>query len=70
MAIPGARRPYQLVANVTISDEPGIYIRGEFGVRIEDDMRITANGAELFTPHTAVAGSSVWKKMRRTHFER
>ena len=23
------------------SDEPGIYIRGEFGVRLEDDMYIT-----------------------------
>ena len=31
------------------SDEPGIYIRGEFGVRLEDDMHITENDAELFT---------------------
>ena len=23
---------------MTFSDEPGIYIRGEFGVRLEDDM--------------------------------
>ncbi len=35
--------------NMTFSDEPGIYIRGEFGVRLEDDMHILANGAELFT---------------------
>jgi Xaa-Pro dipeptidase len=35
--------------NMTFSDEPGIYIRGEFGVRLEDDMHITENGAELFT---------------------
>jgi Xaa-Pro dipeptidase len=35
--------------DMTFSDEPGIYIRGEFGVRLEDDMRITENGAELFT---------------------
>jgi Xaa-Pro dipeptidase len=34
------------------SDEPGIYIRGEFGVRLEDDMYITENGAELFTPQS------------------
>jgi len=34
------------------SDEPGIYIRGEFGVRLEDDMHITENGAELFTPQS------------------
>jgi Xaa-Pro dipeptidase len=37
---------------MTFSDEPGIYIRGEFGVRLEDDMHITENGAELFTPQS------------------
>jgi len=42
----------RLQANITTSNEPGIYIRGEFGVRIEDDMHITENGAELFTPQT------------------
>src|SRR5579862_4913901 len=42
--------PTKLQANMTTSNEPGIYIRGEFGVRIEDDMHITDNGAELFTP--------------------
>jgi len=42
----------KLQANMTTSNEPGIYIRGEFGVRIEDDMHITENGAELFTPQT------------------
>ena len=26
---------------MTFSDEPGIYIRDEFGVRLEDDMHIT-----------------------------
>jgi len=41
-----------LAANMTFSDEPGIYIRGEFGVRLEDDMHITENGAELFTPQS------------------
>jgi Xaa-Pro dipeptidase len=44
--------PTKLQANITTSNEPGIYIRGEFGVRIEDDMHITENGAELFTPQT------------------
>ena len=42
----------KLQANMTTSNEPGIYIRGEFGVRIEDDMHITENGAELFTTQT------------------
>ena len=32
------------------SDEPGIYIPGEFGVRLEDDMHVMADGAELLTP--------------------
>jgi Xaa-Pro dipeptidase len=39
-------------ARMTFSDEPGIYIRGEFGVRLEDDMHITDRGAELFTPQS------------------
>ena len=39
-----------LQAGMVFSDEPGIYIRGEFGVRLEDDMHITESGAELLTP--------------------
>jgi Xaa-Pro dipeptidase len=37
-------------AGMTFSDEPGIYIPGEFGIRLEDDMHIHENGAELLTP--------------------
>ena len=48
--VPGNAKP--LRANMTFSDEPGIYLPGEFGVRIEDDMHITADGAELFTPRS------------------
>src|SRR5579863_6671121 len=44
--------PVKLQANITTSNEPGIYIRGEFGVRLEDDMHVTENGAELFTPQS------------------
>jgi Xaa-Pro dipeptidase len=37
-------------AGMVFSDEPGVYIPGEFGIRLEDDMHITENGAELLTP--------------------
>ena len=44
--------PTKLQPQMTFSDEPGIYIRGEFGIRLEDDMHITEDGAELFTPQS------------------
>ena len=34
------------------SDEPGMYLRGEFGVRLEDDLLVTESGAELLTPQS------------------
>ena len=59
MGMDGHEWPYlvrgnaqKLQAEMTTSDEPGIYIRGEFGVRLEDDLHITAEGAELFTPQS------------------
>jgi Xaa-Pro dipeptidase len=59
MGMDGHEWPYlvrgnkvRLQANMTTSDEPGIYIRGEFGIRLEDDMQVTENGAELFTPQS------------------
>jgi len=39
----------KLEAGMSFSDEPGIYIPGEFGMRCEDIMVITKNGAELLT---------------------
>jgi len=57
MGMDGHEWPYlvrgnttRLAPNMVFSDEPGIYIRGQFGIRLEDDMHITENGAELFTP--------------------
>lgn len=59
MGMDGHEWPYLVKGNtlplapgMTFSDEPGIYIPGEFGVRLEDDMVITADGAELFTPQS------------------
>jgi Xaa-Pro dipeptidase len=39
-----------LQAGMCFSDEPGIYIPGEFGVRLEDCWFMTASGPQLFTP--------------------
>ena len=57
MGMDGHEWPYLVKGNtmplapgMTFSNEPGVYIRGEFGVRTEDDMLITPAGAELFTP--------------------
>src|ERR1051326_912475 len=48
----GWTRSLRAQPGMTFSDEPGIYIRGEFGVRLEDDMVITPDGAKLFTPQS------------------
>jgi Xaa-Pro dipeptidase len=59
MGMDGHEWPYLVRGNtlkmspeMTFSDEPGVYIEGEFGVRLEDDLHITPDGAELFTPQS------------------
>ena len=42
----------KLMSNMVFSDEPGIYLQGKFGIRLEDDMVITEDGAQLFTPQS------------------
>jgi Xaa-Pro dipeptidase len=51
--------PYLVRGNTTplapgmcFSDEPGIYIAGEFGVRLEDDWHVTEDGGKMFTPQS------------------
>jgi Xaa-Pro dipeptidase len=51
--------PYLVRGNATplapgmcFSDEPGIYISGEFGVRLEDDWHVTEDGGKMFTPQS------------------
>jgi Xaa-Pro dipeptidase len=39
-----------LAAGMCFSDEPGIYIPGEFGIRLEDCWHMTEQGPKLFTP--------------------
>jgi hypothetical protein len=48
----GWTKSLSLQPGMVCSDEPGIYIRGEFGVRLEDTLHVTENGAELFTPQS------------------
>lgn len=45
-----------LEQGMTFSNEPGIYIPGEFGLRCEDDMVITADGpAQILSPSFQVS---------------
>jgi Xaa-Pro dipeptidase len=49
----GWEKALTMKPGMVFSDEPGIYIPGEFGVRLEDDMYVTENGAQLFTPQSS-----------------
>ncbi len=53
----GHEWPYLVGGNSTplkpgmcFSDEPGIYLPGEFGIRLEDDWYVTEEGGRMFTP--------------------
>ena len=48
----GWTKSVTLQPGMVFTNEPGIYIPGEFGLRLEDDMVITESGAEMFTPQS------------------
>jgi Xaa-Pro dipeptidase len=42
--------PLVLRPGMTMSNEPGLYVPGDFGIRIEDIVAVTADGVEIFGP--------------------
>ena len=44
-----ARSEATLKPGMAVTVEPGIYLKGEFGVRIEDMILVTENGCENLT---------------------
>ncbi|HEY0759795.1 MAG TPA: aminopeptidase P family protein [Acidisarcina sp.] len=41
-----------LASGMVVAIEPGVYLAGEFGLRIEDMVLVTAGGGEILTPST------------------
>jgi len=46
----GVEQPARLVEGMVITIEPGVYLEGQFGIRIEDMVAVTRNGGQVLTP--------------------
>ena len=46
----GAEETARLLPGMVITIEPGIYLTGRFGIRIEDMVAVTRNGGQVLTP--------------------
>jgi Xaa-Pro aminopeptidase len=46
----GASQTSKLAAGMVITIEPGIYLAGEFGIRIEDMVAVSQTGGRVLTP--------------------
>ncbi|TWB17335.1 M24 family metallopeptidase [Nitrospirillum bahiense] len=60
IGLDGHESPYLVLSDTTplepgmcFSDEPGLYIPGEFGIRLEECWHMTETGPQLFTPLAA-----------------
>ena len=46
----GAGQKTRLAPGMVVTVEPGVYLAGEFGIRIEDMVAVTRTGAQVLTP--------------------